>query len=133
MAFVTDASIAAAWLLPDEEAALADEALDRLADEAACVPHLFWHELRTLLLSAERRGRIDEHHADASMARIRRLPIHSLQQSEDRFVLALARRHRLTAYDSSYLALAIREDCPLATLDRRLSDAAAAESLPQFA
>lgn len=133
MAFVTDASVAAAWLLPDEAAALADKALDRLAGETARVPDLFWHELRNLLLSAERRGRIDEHHADASMARIRRLPIHSPRQSEDRFVLALARRHRLTACDASYLALAIQEDCPLATLDRRLSDAAAAEGLPQFA
>ena len=30
MAFVPDASVAAAWVLPDEEAALADLALDRL-------------------------------------------------------------------------------------------------------
>ncbi len=133
MAFVTDASIAAAWLLPDEEAALAETALDRLADETACVPDLFWHELRNLLLSAERRGRIDRHHADASMARIRRLPIHSPRQSEDQYILALARGHGLTAYDSSYLALAIQEHCPLATLDRRLNDAAAAEGLPVFA
>lgn len=133
MAFVTDASIAAAWLLPDEAAALADRALDRLADETACVPDLFWHELRNLLLSAEHRGRIDARHADASIARIRRLPIHSPRQSEDHLVLALARRHRLTACDSGYLALAIQEDCPLATLDRRLSDAAASEGLPTFA
>ena len=133
MAFVTDASIAAAWLLPDERAALADRALDRLADETACVPDLFWHELRNLLLTAERRGRIDEHHAEASMARIRRLPIHSPRQAEDYYVLALGRRHRLTAYDASYLALAIQEYCALATLDGRLNDAAAAEGLPQFA
>ena len=105
MAFVTDASIAAAWLLPDEEATLAETALDRLADETACVPDLFWHELRNLLLSAERRGRIDRHHGDASMARIRRLPIHSPRQSEDQYILALARRHGLAAYGSSYLAL----------------------------
>lgn len=133
MAFVTDASIAAAWLLPDEGAALAEMALDRLADETAHAPDFFWHELRNLLLSAERRGRIDRHHADTSMARIRRLPIHSPRQSEDHHVLALARRHRLTAYDSSYLALAVQEHCPLATLDRRLKDAAAAEGLPGFA
>ena len=41
MAFVPDASVAAARLLPDEEAALADRALDRLADETAMVPDLF--------------------------------------------------------------------------------------------
>ena len=67
------------------------------------------------------------------MARIRRLPIHSSRQSEDQYILALARRHGLTAYDSSYLALAVQEYCPLATLDRRLNDAAAAEGLPVFA
>ena len=132
MAFVTDASIAAAWLLPDEESALAETALDRLVDEAACVPDLFWHELRNILISAERRGRIDRRHTDSSIARIRRLPIHAPRQAEDHDVLALARRHRLTAYDSSYLALAIQEHCPLATLDRRLNDAAEEEGLPTF-
>ena len=64
MAFVSDASVAAAWVLPDEEAALADLALDRLGEETAKVPGVFWHELRNLLLSAERRGRIDGRHAE---------------------------------------------------------------------
>ncbi len=132
MAYVIDASIAAAWLLPDERAALAESAVERLAEETASVPDLFWHELRNILISAERRGRIDRRHADTSMARIRRLPIHVPRQAEDDHVLALARRHRLTAYDASYLALATQEYCPLATLDRRLNDAAAAEGLPGF-
>ena len=74
MAFVSDASVAAAWVLPDEDAVLAELALDRLGAETAKVPAIFWHELRNLLLSAERRGRIDGGHADASMARLRRLP-----------------------------------------------------------
>ena len=52
MAFVPDASVAAAWLLPDEEAELAERALDCLADEEAKVPGLFWDELRNLLLAA---------------------------------------------------------------------------------
>lgn len=132
MAFVPDASVAAAWLLPDEEAALADLALERLAGETACVPVLFWYELRNVLLTAERRGRIDEHYADVAMARIRRLPIRCPGEPEDHLILALARSHRLTAYDASYLALAIREGCPLASLDRRLNDAAAAEGVAPF-
>ncbi|MCY4503882.1 MAG: type II toxin-antitoxin system VapC family toxin [Alphaproteobacteria bacterium] len=76
MAFIPDASVAAAWLLPDEEAPLANLALGRLMDEEARVPNLFWYELRNLLLSAERRGRIDERHADASIARLRQFPVH---------------------------------------------------------
>ncbi len=43
MAFVPDASVAAAWVLPDEQAALADLALDRLGTETAKVPDVFWH------------------------------------------------------------------------------------------
>ena len=133
MAFVPDASIAAAWVLPDEEAALADLALDRLSAETAKAPGVFWHEMRNLLLTAERRGRIDERHADASMARLRRLPIACPGETDDREVMALARTHRLTAYDASYLALAIREGCALASLDRRLNEAAAAEGVAPFA
>ena len=133
MAFVPDASVAAAWVLPDEEAALADLALDRLGAETAKAPSVFWHELRNLLLAAERRGRIDERHADASMARLRRLPIVCPGDTDDREVMALARTHRLTAYDACYLALAIREGCALASLDRRLNEAAAAEGVASFA
>ncbi len=133
MAFVPDASVAAAWVLPDEEAALADLAMDRLGAETAKVPDVFWHELRNLLLSAERRGRIDDRHADVSLSRLRRLPIRSVVEADDRHVMELARDHRLTAYDASYLALAIREDCALASLDRRLTEAAAAVGVESLA
>ncbi len=98
MAFVPDASVAVAWVLPDEEATLADLASDRLGNDTAKVPDVFWHEPRNLLLSAERRGRIDNRHADLPMARLRRLPIHCPGEAEDRHVMALARDHRLTAY-----------------------------------
>ena len=133
MAFVADASVAAAWVLPDETAAVSDVALDRLDAETAKVPGIFWHELRNLLLSAERRGRIDSGYADASMVRLRRLAIVSLAETDDREVMALARAHRLSAYDASYLALAMREGCALASLDRRLNEAAAAEGVATFA
>lgn len=133
MAFVPDASLAAQWVLPDEESAMADLALDRLVTEAAIVPGLFWHEMRNLLLSAERRGRIDTRHADTSMARLRRLRIRCTDDSDDRDVLELARAYRLSAYDASYLALAIREGCALASLGLRLNEAAAAEGVTPFA
>ena len=132
MAFVPDASVVAAWVLPDEEASVADLALDRLGEEPAKVPDVFWHELRNLLLSAERRGRIDRRHADASLARLRHLRIQLVPQADDIEVMALARTHRLTAYDASYLALAIREGCAPVTLDRRLKEAAAAEGVVPF-
>jgi predicted nucleic acid-binding protein len=44
-------------------------------------------------------------------------------------LLMLSRRHRLTAYDASYLELAIRDNLPLATLDGDLARAARAENI----
>lgn len=44
-------------------------------------------------------------------------------------VAVLSRRHRLTAYDAAYLELALRRRLPLATFDRRLAHAAAAEGV----
>ena len=67
------------------------------------------------------------------MARLRQLPIHCPGEAEGHHILALARSHRLTAYDASYLALAIREGCPLVSLDRRLNEAAATEGVAPFA
>lgn len=46
------------------------------------------------------------------------------------FILDLARGHALTVYDAAYLALAIRERLSLATLDKALQAAAAAEGIP---
>jgi predicted nucleic acid-binding protein len=49
---------------------------------------------------------------------------------EEPAVLGLARRHRLTVYDAAYLELAKRAGFPLATLDKALIAAAAAEAVP---
>ena len=48
-------------------------------------------------------------------------------------IMALPRNHGLTAYDASYLALAIRESSALASFDRRLNEAATAEGVVLFA
>ena len=48
---------------------------------------------------------------------------------ETALVLKLAERHRLSAYDAAYLAVARAERRPLASFDKRLRAAAAAEGL----
>ncbi|WP_426239734.1 PIN domain-containing protein [Pararhizobium sp. DWP1-1-3] len=47
-------------------------------------------------------------------------------------MIGLARAHQLSAYDAAYLALAITEGLPLATLDKKLRQAAAAEAVQLF-
>ena len=59
IAVVIDASVAAAWCLRDEEgSARAEVAMARLSVETGVVPGVFWHEIRNVLIVAERRGRI---------------------------------------------------------------------------
>ena len=47
-------------------------------------------------------------------------------------VLALARTHRITAYDAAYLELALRTGCPLASLDAPLNGIAAGLGIALF-
>ena len=63
------------------------------------------------------------------MAQLRGFPILDEGTGNDRLVLALAERHGLSGYDASYLALALSQNLPLATLDNRLASAARAQEV----
>ncbi|MCF1436593.1 type II toxin-antitoxin system VapC family toxin [Agrobacterium vitis] len=132
MAFVVDASIAGAWLLPDEENMIAEQAMTRMAEEDAIAPDLLRHEIRSILLSAERRERISADFVHSALARFRGLPMQLTGPGDDTEVVRLSRKYRLSAYDAAYLALALLEQLPLATLDRRLAEAARAEGVALF-
>ncbi len=127
---VLDASIALVWFLPDEESSVADKALKRLDGAQATVPDLFWHEMRNVLLTSYRRKRLSLAEVWHSMHRLDQLSIITATTSDNAHILTLAERHGLTAYDSTYLALALETKLPLATLDKRLIDAATLENVP---
>lgn len=130
MPLVLDASTTAAWCFPDEDARSADIAFDRLAEESAIVPALWWAEIRNILIVGERRGRIDAAETVHFLADLDRLPIETDFAPASDMVLALARRHGLTVYDAKYLELAIRRSAALATLDTRLATAAQIAGVP---
>ena len=129
MPFVLDASVAACWCFPDEQSTVADTAMDRLLDDEAIAPALWSIELRNILIVNERRGRIEPDDADAFLRDLTRLPIRVRHDADDRALMALARKHRLTAYDATYLDLAVRTEVAVATLDRSLANAVCAEGL----
>ena len=132
MAFVVDASVAASWAFPDEGHPMATSALLRLSADRAQVPSLWWFEVRNTLLVNERRGRISEADATAFLQDLRRLAVLFDRDPDETTVLMLARRHKLTVYDASYLELALRLGLPLASLDRELREAATACGVPLF-
>jgi len=129
MAFVVDASVAAGWLLPDEKTDIADALALRMQSEDALAPDLFFHEARSLLVTALRRGRIVEAAVYISLDRLATIPLRSAGASDALSVTRLAIRHGLSAYDAAYLDLALREHLPLATLDKKLAAAAKAEGV----
>lgn len=130
MPFVIDASITACWAFSDESDASAAAARARLAVDSAVAPSLWWFEVRNTLIVNERRKRLQEDVSAAFLRLLAALPILIDRSPHEADVLALARRHRLTVYDAAYLELARRRREPLATLDRKLADAASAESVP---
>jgi len=125
---VVDASVTIAWLFEDERSELAQRALTALETDEALVPAIWPVEVQNVVLTAERRGRLTIE-AGELLARIRALRIHVDAPARiDASVYDLAKKHDLTAYDASYLELALRHGYKLATLDKALSRAARREN-----
>jgi predicted nucleic acid-binding protein len=129
MAFVLDASITMAWAFPDEKDGAGLATLKRLRAEPAHVPAVWWFEVRNVLLVNERRRRISEADTIAFLRFLSQLDIKIDRSPDDLGSVTLCRRHRLSVYDTSYLELALREDSPLATLDKKLAAAAKSEGI----
>jgi predicted nucleic acid-binding protein len=127
MPFVLDASIVACWAFDDEDHPVAALALERIRTDEAFVPNIWWFEVRNILIVNERRGRLSENDTSTFLRSLARLRVTIDRSPDEAGIIALARRHRLTIYDASYLELALRESLPFATLDKELASAAGVE------
>lgn len=131
--FVIDASIALAWLLPDEEADQAEKVIILARLNGPVAPALFPLEVANALRSNMRRGRIDAAYRDAALDQLEKTSVARDLEAYDPGVLRdtvrLSDRHGLTVYDAAYLELALRHDAPLGTLDDDLRRAARAENV----
>ncbi len=130
-AFVVDASVSAAWFLPDEATPATESALQATATQDVWVPALWLLEVGNLLLSAQRRKRItsDKRRELAAAASALRIKV----DREPEAITALddiAARHGLSAYDAAYLELALRRALPIATRDDALLAAMARAGVP---
>ena len=127
---VLDASVTLCWLFEDQATAYTDGVLDRIAGEGEALTSAIWPlEVANALAVAERRKLIKAARSAAFVEALRQLPIRIEPTGAERVfseVLEASRRYRLSAYDASYLDLAIREALPLATVDGPLRNAARA-------
>jgi predicted nucleic acid-binding protein len=125
--------VALAWCFDDEATPAALDVLQSLDAAPAAAPTLMPLELANVLALAERRRRITPARVTEFVALVGGLPIVIDDQGTARAlreVLELARAERLTAYDATYLELAMRLGIALATKDTKLRRAAAELGVP---
>lgn len=117
MKWVVDASVAAKWLAPEEESALADA----LLDDDLIVPDLLFAEVANILWKKQQRAEMSPTAAHAGARWLLQLPL-TVHEGAGLLTLALelSTRLRHPAYDCFYLALARRSGCAFITADRRL-------------
>ncbi len=127
MSLVLDASLTMAWCFLDEATSYTWSVLDLVRASGAVVPAIWPVEVTNTILVGERRGRLTEAQSTRFVQVLQGLPITldqgAITNAWDR-VLTAAREQGLSAYDASYLELAMRRGLPLTTLDARLTDAA---------
>ncbi|MGH8750297.1 MAG: type II toxin-antitoxin system VapC family toxin [Burkholderiales bacterium] len=140
MNFVLDASVTMCWLLFDGKStarAFALEVLDAMKQAAtnAHVPLTWGLEVSNVIAKAEARGLLTAAQSGAFIEMLESVNIAADSATFSKALtdtLQIARRYRLSAYDASYLELALRESLPLATLDADLHKAAQKAGVKRF-
>lgn len=130
---VLDASFALTLVLPDEAHPKTAEHLAVVgAMRPVWVPALWRLETVNSLLMAERRGRFAPEEVRSMLELLEslraRVDPYTARRAAGR-TLEVARRHRLTLYDATYLELAVRRGLALASFDKAMIRAARAEGV----
>ena len=138
MSFVLDNSVTMRWFFGDgtrHQLAYAGKVLDAMKNTTARVPVTWTLEAANVLARAEAKGLVTQARSGAFVEMLDGVDIevdadtfaHALSDT-----LQLARRYKLSAYDASYLELALRFGIPLATLDEDLQKAAKNSGVKRF-
>lgn len=125
-ACVLDASVALAWILPDEQTTAALQLRKRPEQNPAMsliVPPMFWYEVANVLWVAVRRQRLTQETALDALKVLEDFNIDTWIVEPKR-CLYLAIKKELAVYDSSYLAIAQDLQVPLWTNDLQLASRA---------
>ena len=138
MSFVLDNSVTMRWFFGDgsaRSAKYAEQVLDLLGSQDALVPATWGLEVSNVLARAEAKGLTTEARSTEFLELLASANIDVDEQTFARALgdtLHLARRHKLSSYDASYLELAMRKGIPLATLDDELQPAASKAGVRRF-
>lgn len=138
MSFVLDNSVTMRWFFGDgkpQELAYANKVLGAMKVFSAQVPATWGLEVANVIARAEATALVTEARSEAFLELLQGVGIdvdastfsHALSGT-----LQLARRYKLSAYNASYLELALRLGLPLASLDQDLQNAAKKAGVKRF-
>ena len=129
-AFVLDASVTSAWLLPDEATEHTRRLYARIRrDEVEPQAPNLWHwECANILANGVRRGRIPASAIEGLWSVLEsvrhRVDVHELAPAQHKASLGVAMDAGLSAYGAAYMWLARSLNLPLLTFDTALVAAA---------
>ena len=118
---ILDASVALKWIFADEagaEAALAIRDAHISGENEIAVPSLFFYEVANVLATKVKLTDIEAQSA-FSMFWDFEFQVYDLNSGDLLEAMKLSHKHRISAYDASYMVLANRERCILVTADRK--------------
>jgi predicted nucleic acid-binding protein len=121
------------WCFEDERSTLGETLLEKVKckEMGGVVPSLWRLEIVNVIVVAERRKRITTAESIHFLDLLLNLPVVVDESTPDlKDLLLLSRTYNLSAYDAVYLELALREQIPLATLDKKLREAAENARIP---
>lgn len=122
---VVDASMALAWCFPEESSPRTERVLDQVVRSGALVPALWHFEVANTVTQAVKSGRISAADRSRILDDLSGLDIRTDVHVPiaERLCWA-AESFGLTAYDASYVLLAMDRSVPIASLDRAVIRAA---------
>jgi predicted nucleic acid-binding protein len=123
--WVIDASVTLPWFFPDEATPFTEGLLDAMGAQTWWAPALWVLECTNVLQSAQRRQRIAPKRRAEIASELAALAVQVDPTIVDFVTLdRLAATHGLSAYDATYLELALRRSLTLVSLDTQLVAAA---------
>ena len=136
MTWVIDCSFSSSLFLPNKYSKKATSFFNKLPpEEELIVPGLWWYELTNVLLVSVRR-KILPHFTIVQVLNLFEqfglvtVNLSGPDNSEDMY--ELGQLYKLSAYDASYLDLAIKRTASLATFDKKLLNAARKAGIRTF-
>ncbi|HEX5034838.1 MAG TPA: type II toxin-antitoxin system VapC family toxin, partial [bacterium] len=117
-AFVLDNSIIASWFIRSQSDSYATAVLGALKRDRAHVPEIWRYELANVLLTAENRRMKTRDESEEFLKLLKHLSIEVVAPDCREWIdllLWIGATHKLSAYDTAYLHLAMTRGWPLAT------------------